>query len=149
MAKTLLSSFWGGARSEATRSALSSQPLEQDRRQIALGEGRDDHHHVLAGVLRPRADDDRRLQGRARRDADRHAFEPRDQARVGDGILVGDRDDLVIDRGVEDLRREAGADALDLVRAGLAARQHRRGLRLDGDDMKPRACAPSAPGRRR
>ena len=43
--------------------------------------------------------------------------------------------DLVDDRAVEDLRHEAGADALDLVRAGLAAGQHRRVLRLDGDDL--------------
>ena len=45
---------------------------------------------------------------------------------LANGVLVGDRDDLVIDRGVEDRRHEAGADALDLVRAGLAAGQHRR-----------------------
>ena len=31
---------------------------------------------------------------------------------------------------------EAGADALDLVRAGLAARQDRRILRLDRDDLR-------------
>src|SRR5690606_1382857 len=39
------------------------------------------------------------------------------------------------DGRVEDLRSEAGADALDLVRAGLTARQHGRGLRLDSDDL--------------
>ena len=74
----------------------------------------------------------------------------RASARGGvEGGLVADRDDLVDHRAVEDVRHEAGADALDLVRAGLAAGQHRAILGLDGDDLAAPACAASAPGRRR
>src|SRR5437016_6175799 len=116
-------------------SRSSPQPVEQDRRKIALGKGRDDDDEVPALVLGPRSDDDRRLKCRTRRDADRHAFEASDEARIGDRVLVRDAHDLVVDRGVEDLWRKTGADALDLVRTGLAAGEHRRGFRLDGHDM--------------
>ena len=51
---------------------------------------------------------------------------------------TGDR--LVDQRAVEHRRDEAGADALDLVRARAAARQHRRGGRLDGDDPAARVA---------
>ena len=52
-----------------------------------------------------------------------------------DGRLGVDVDDLVVDRGVEDLGDEVGADALDLVRAGGAAVEDRRLGRLDADDL--------------
>src|SRR5262249_20377742 len=38
-------------------------------------------------------------------------------ARKGDGVVVCDRDHLIDDGEVEDIRHEAGADALNLVRA--------------------------------
>ena len=41
-------------------------------------------------------------------------------------------------RAVEHLRHEARADALDLVRTGLAAGQNRRILRLDREDLEVR-----------
>ena len=66
-------------------------------------------------------------------------------------IAVGavDLDDLVDHGAIQNVRNEAGADALDLVRRMLPARQHRAFLRLDGDDPQATACAASAPGRRR
>ncbi len=45
-----------------------------------------------------------------------------------------------ITRAVEHLGHEAGADPLDLVRAGRAAGEHRRGRRLDRDDQRLRAA---------
>jgi hypothetical protein len=50
------------------------------------------------------------------------------------GILVPDRDDLVEDIPVQDLRDEPGANPLDLVRPGLSTCQDRRILRLYPDD---------------
>ena len=70
-----------------------SQAFEQRRREIALGEGRDDDDDRLAGVFRPASDVDRRGDRRARGDADRDAFEPRDEPRGVEGGLVADGDD--------------------------------------------------------
>ena len=53
----------------------------------------------------------------------------------GKGVVVLDGDDLVVDPGVEDVGHKAGADTLDLVRAGLALGEHRGGGGLDGDDL--------------
>ena len=49
-------------------------------------------------------------------------------------IVVRHRDDLVVDLCVQDSRNEVRADALDGMRARLAARKQRRGSRLHGDD---------------
>ena len=71
----------------------------------------------------------------AGRDADEQALlggGPAGPLHGGRGVDV---DDLVVDRRVEDLRHEVGADALDLVRAGLAAVEDRGLLRLDGDHL--------------
>jgi hypothetical protein len=57
----------------------------------------------------------------ARGDANEDAFLFGEAAGHGEGFIVGDLNDLVDELGVEDLGDEAGADALDLVRAGLAA----------------------------
>ena len=59
-------------------------------------------------------------------------------ARHGEGGLVADRQHLVDQVAVEDFRHEAGADALDLVRPGRAARKNGAVLRLDGDDPQSR-----------
>ena len=44
--------------------------------------------------------------------------------------------DFVDEVGVEDAGNEAGADALDLVRAGLAAGEHGAVGRFDGDGLE-------------
>ena len=59
-----------------------------------------------------------------------------------EGRLVAHRDDFIDDFGVQDLGDEAGADALNLVGAGLAAGEHRRGRRLHGHGLERRACGP-------
>src|SRR6185312_16791631 len=111
---------------------------KEHSRQLAFGEGWDDNHHGLAGVFRARADDDGRLKRRPGRDADRHAFETGDEARIGDRILVRNGDDLVVNGGIEDLWRKAGAQPLNLVRAGLATRQNGRRLRFHRHDTHGR-----------
>ena len=83
---------------------------------------------------------ERRRHRGAGRDADRNAFELGDEARGVERGLVADGDDLVDDGAVEDVGHEAGADALDLVRPGLTARQDRRILGLDRDDLQGRAA---------
>jgi hypothetical protein len=50
-------------------------------------------------------------------------------------------DDLIDELGVQYTGNEAGADALDLVGAGLAARQHRRLGGLDGHNLRGGARA--------
>src|SRR5207247_2017216 len=101
--------------------------------EIALaGVGEDGEHHGAPAEL-PR-DADRRRARRAGGDADQKPLEARQRARVLDGLLVRDRDHLVVDGSVEDLGHEARADPLDVVKARLAARQHGRRGRLDGVD---------------
>ena len=65
-----------------------------------------------------------------------YAFQPCHEAGIFEGLVVRDGHDLVIDGRIQDRRREAGADALDLVRAGSAAGQDRAVGRLDGDDLE-------------
>ena len=46
--------------------------------------------------------------------------------------------DFVVNLGVEYIRNEACADALNLVRAALAGGQDRRGIRLNGNNLDVR-----------
>src|SRR6202043_3004654 len=82
---------------------------------------------------RPSADLEPGGDRRARGDADRNAVEPGDFACRLERRLVADADDLVDQRLVEDAGNETGADALDLVRAGRAAREDGTVLGLDRD----------------
>ena len=59
-------------------------------------------------------------------------------ARSFEGILVLYTDDLVVNLGVEHIRNEACADALNFVRAALAGGQDRRGVRLNGNNLDVR-----------
>ena len=81
------------------------------------------------------------LQGRrdrrARRNADRDAFEPRHVTRRFERGLTVDLHHLVDHRRIEHGRNETGADPLDFVRSGLTARQNVQLDRLDGDHLQP------------
>src|SRR5690606_3318052 len=91
----------------------------QDRGQVPLAEAGDDDDDQLPGVLGPLGDLERPGDRGAGGDADQQALLLRGAAGELDGGLRVDVDDLVVDRGVEDLRDEVGAQALDLVRAGV------------------------------
>src|SRR6478736_5226558 len=107
----------------------------QDGGEVALAERRDDHDDQLPGVLGALAELDRGVHGGAGGDADEQPLLLRGPARDGDGGVGVHVDDLVVDVGVEDLRDEVRPDALDLVRAGLAAVEDRRLGRLDAHDL--------------
>ena len=55
-----------------------------------------------------------------------------------EGVVIADLNHFVVHAGVQNGRDKTGANALNRVRAFRAARQHRRGLRLDGDNLHPR-----------
>ncbi len=57
---------------------------------------------------------------------------------VAKAVSLGNGDDLVDHLAVEDGGHETGADALDLVRTGLAAGEHRRILGLQRDHLDAR-----------
>ena len=78
---------------------------------------------------------ERRPQRRAAGDPAQHALAAGGEARGLDRVLVVDGDDLVEQVAVQHRRDEARADALDLVRAGAPAGEHRRGRGLDGDHL--------------
>jgi len=116
---------WGGS---------VPQAVEEHRGQVALPEARDDDDDRLAlvgGTLRD-------LLGRGERgaggQADEQPVERGGPAGEVDGGVDVDVDDLVVDAGVEGLGNEVGADALDLVRTGLAAVEDRGLLGLDADE---------------
>src|SRR5262249_27895663 len=73
-----------------------------------------------------------------RRDAGRNAFLTRECASRFECGLIADCDDLVDYTEIEHVGHEARADALDLVRSGLAPREHCAVLRLDRDDAQRR-----------
>ena len=58
-----------------------------------------------------------------------------------DRVLVGDLDDFVDEVGAQNLWDEARADALNLVRTGLAAGEHRTLRRLDRDGLEATASS--------
>ena len=71
-------------------------------------------------------------------DADQQAFLFGQAAGVVERLLVGDLDDFVDQLGVQHAGDKAGADSLDLVRAGLAAGEHGAVGGLDGDGLERR-----------
>ena len=81
---------------------------------------------------------DGRPDGRAGGDAHQHTLGMADQLAGGEGVVVRDGDDLVIDLRIQHVGDKARADALDLVAAGVALAQDGGILRLDGDDLDVR-----------
>ena len=67
-----------------------------------------------------------------------HALLAADQPSGGKGILVGHRDDLIINCGIQYLRDESSADALDLMGPGAALTENRRVLGLHRHDFHRR-----------
>src|SRR6478609_4142477 len=111
------------------------ETLEEDGGQVALTERGDDDDDRLALVLLALGHLDGGRDGSARADADEQTLLGRGAPGPLHGRLGVDVDDLVVELGVEDLRDEVGAEALDLVGAGLAAVEDRGLRRLDGDDL--------------
>ena len=56
-------------------------------------------------------------------------------AAVEEGIFVLDGENLIVDFGIQRFRHEAGADALDFVRARRSLGENGRGGRFDSDDL--------------
>src|SRR6478735_7001947 len=102
------------------------ETLEEDGGQVALTERGDDDDDRLALVLLALGHLDGGRDGSARADADEQTLLRRGAAGPLHGRLGVD---------VDDLRDEVGAEALDLVGAGLATVEDRGLRRLDGDDL--------------
>ena len=111
---------------------FAAEPLEQRCGEVALAEtgGHGDDH--LAAILRLGRQAGGGGNVGARADAAQNAFLAGQAPRPGERLFVGHRLHAAEQAGVEILGNEAGADALDLVRAGLAAGDDRRIGRLDG-----------------
>ena len=106
--------------------------------EVALAGIREQGDNGVACIFRSLGQLRRRKDRRAGRNADEQALLPRQRAAGGKGVLIFHGEDLVIDGGVERLRHEARADALDLVRAGRALGQDRRTGRLNRNDAHVR-----------
>src|SRR5665647_1276054 len=122
-------------RTQATRTGSGEQVGEEDGGQVALTEGRDDHHDELARVLGPAGNLVGCRECSAGRDTDQQTLFLRSTPRPLNGGLGIDVDDLVVDLTVEDLGHEVGTEALNLVRAGSTAVEDRGLFGLDADDL--------------
>lgn len=74
-------------------------------------------------------------------DTDKDAFRFADPLAGCKSGVVFDRDDLIINIGIQHGGNKACADALNLVRAGRALAQNGGGRRLYGDDLHLRVLA--------
>src|SRR3954454_10182497 len=116
------------------RTSLRTEERHRDVPLAGVGEHRDD---PLAARLGPPGDLHRRPHVRAARDARQDPLGAGEREGGRDGVVVGDRDDLVEQVAVQHGRHEARADAVDAVRPRRAAGEDRRAARLDGDDAAP------------
>src|SRR6185312_5278249 len=104
----------------------------QQRGDVAFAEVGDDGDHELAGVLRAGGNLQGTPDGGAGGDPTQDTLLGAQIAGRGHGVLDRGVEHLVVDLGVQHLRDEVRAEALDLVRAGVAAVEDGRILRLDG-----------------
>src|SRR5208337_5639317 len=104
--------------------------------QVALAGAGENHYDEPALVFGPGGHRERRKDRGPGGDAAEDALLPGYLAGGVEGRLVAHRDDFVNDPGIEDLGDEAGADALDLMGAGWAAGEHRRGRGLHRHRLK-------------
>src|SRR5665647_207448 len=124
-------------RTQAARTGSGEQVGEEDGGQVALTEGRDDHHDELARVLGPAGNLVGCRECSAGREADQQPLFLRGTTSPLDGRLGVDVDDLVVYPTVEDLGHEVRTDALDLVRAGSTAVKDCGLLWLNANDLDP------------
>ena len=110
-------------RHSIVRPSSHLDPIKQRRRNVALRERRNDRDDVLPLHSRSTGHLICRVQGRARRDTRRNAFELREIGRPIERGLVRYGDHLVDHVGVEDLRNEAGTDLAKLegIPAGISS----------------------------
>ena len=118
--------------------------LEQSGGQIPFREGGNDHDDRLALHAVALSGTDGRSKRCAGGNADRQPFRLGNFARHCKGFVIGDRCDFVKHRRVQHAGYETGTDSLNLVRARIAAAQHRAVGRLHRDNVKVPACAASA-----
>ena len=97
-----------------------------------VGEKGDDDLALVFGALGQLG---RGKYGGAGGDADQKAFLSGQRAAGCKGVLVFDGDDLVVNGGVQGVRDETCANALDLVRAGRTLGQDGRACGLYGNDL--------------
>src|SRR5262249_1537367 len=106
--------------------------LKQVGGQIALA-GVTEHHRDDLTFSQTLRDLQRCATIRSRGNPDQDSFFARKAPREFRRVLVAALDYFMVRVGVEVFRPEAGPDSLDLVKAGLPARQHRRICGLNRD----------------
>ena len=97
---------------------LASSFGEQGCGEIAFAEIGQDDDHEFTGIHRAGGHLDGPDGGRAAGDPAKHSFFAGQPPSHFEGILIADRDDLVDDGRVQDVRDETRTESLDLVRAG-------------------------------
>src|SRR5205085_994916 len=105
------------------------------RAEIALARIRQDGEHAFT-VAELRGNQAACVKNRSRGDPAKNPLLLREPARSAARILVRNRDESIDCVSIENFGDEARADTLNLVRSGLAAREHRRIRRLDGKDSQ-------------
>ena len=100
---------------------MLAELFEEGGGEVALAGAGDDDDDEFAGVAGFLRDLECGEDGCAGGDSYEETFFLGETAGHSESFVVGDLDDLVDEVGLEDAGDEASADALDFVRAGLAA----------------------------
>ena len=123
------------ATSQSASLSFTSWTRPHRRREVSLTRVGEEYDDVFAFVFRATGKDGRRMDCRARGDADEDAFGMGEYSADGKSVYVVDGENFVIDGGVERVGDEACADALELMRSRLTAREDGRGMRFYADDF--------------
>ena len=115
---------------------------EHEAGKVAVTGIREKDNNGLPRVFRALGQLDSGPYGSAGGDTHQHALALADLPASGKGILIGDRDNLVIDLGIQDGGDKPCADTLDAMLTGDTGGKDGGGLRLDGDDADGRISLP-------
>mmetsp|Transcript_15456 Transcript_15456/g.33315 ORF Transcript_15456/g.33315 Transcript_15456/m.33315 type:complete len:328 (-) Transcript_15456:425-1408(-) len=110
--------------------------LKQRRRQVPLAERRNDANHVLACKLGPFRDFHRGADRCARANAAQQPFLCRQPARKLNRLSRAHLQHFIVHVRVQNRRHKPRANALDLMRTGLTARQHGAFRRLHRHNVR-------------
>lgn len=111
---------------------------EARRREVTVAVIRQEGYDGLAGVFRTFCDFRSGIEGSPAGDTDEEAFGFGEFLSRFISLFCRDREDFVVNLGVQGFRYEVGADALEFMRAGMAFGEERRIFRFDSDDLDRR-----------
>lgn len=93
---------------------------EARRREVTVAVIRQEGYDSFTGIFRTFGNFGSCIERSAAGDTDEEAFSFGEFLSRFKGLFVADREDFVVNFGIEGFRNEVGTDALDFMRAGMA-----------------------------